>query len=104
MAQRLRRLLADKAPQGAEFTLKSLIDQVHPRSAEELAAALGDLVRKGQLRQIIRVYSRRVPGGGIRDFNSLKEIPPVIHDWRSDTQMEVDPEDYKVVYVLPAHT
>jgi len=81
-----------------EYTLNRLIDLVRPKSTEELAAALGDLVRSGDIKLVIRVVSPSTRGG-IADFASLADVPDVVHDWRSDRDVEVTPDDLRVVYV-----
>jgi hypothetical protein len=92
----LERLLR-KQPR-AEFTLEDFCGMLPSQSRERLAIVLGDLVRSGKLKQIIRVYSRRIPGAGIGDFNSIDEIPAVIHDYHTDTNMEVTADDVVVIY------
>lgn len=99
---RLERLLHQPASQRAEYTLNSLSEIVRPRNREELASVLGDLVRQGELKQVIRVVSPTTQGG-IKDFESFDEVPRVIHDWRTDTEIEVRPDNLRVVYVVHAH-
>jgi len=75
-----------------------LSDLVHPNSVESLAGALGDLVRSGELKLVVRVISPSTLGG-IADFRSLDEVPQIVRDWRSDTEMEVKPQDLRLVYI-----
>jgi len=81
-----------------EYTLNRLSDLVHPNNVESLAGALGELVRSGELKLIVRVISPSTHGG-IRDFHSLDEVPEVVRDWRSDTDIEVKPQDLRVMYI-----
>jgi hypothetical protein len=81
-----------------EFTLNRLTDLVHPTSIELLAGALGELVRSGKLRLVVRVISPSTHGG-IADFDSLDEVPDVIHDWRTDREVEVKADDLRVLYL-----
>jgi hypothetical protein len=81
-----------------EYTLNRLSDLVHPNSVESLAGALGELVRSGELKLIVRVISPSTQGG-IADFRSLDEVPDVIRDWRTDREIEVNTDDLRVVYL-----
>jgi hypothetical protein len=80
-----------------EYTLNRLTDLVHPNSVESLAGALGELVRSGELKFVVRVISPSTLGG-IKDFQSLEDVPPVLRDWRSDTDIEVSPQNLRLVY------
>ena len=81
-----------------EYTLNRLSDLVHPNSRESLAGALGELVRAGDVKLVIRVVSPSTHGG-IADFASLDEVPDTIHDWRTDQDLEVSADDLRVLYV-----
>ncbi len=94
---KLKRLLAEHSGDKSEFTLNDLYDLLHPDSREELAMVLADLVKQGKIKQVIRVISP-TKQGGIKDFNSLDDVPQSIHDWRTDTEIEVHPDDLRVVY------
>lgn len=98
-SQSLRKL-ADLLTIGehAEYTLNRLSDLVEPNSQEALAGALGELVRSGEIKLVIRVVSPSTQGG-IKDFKSLADVPEVVHDWRSDRQVEVTAENLRVLYV-----
>ena len=95
---RLRELLGAPATSSREYTLSWLCDLVHPTSPEGLAVILGELVRRGFLRQVVRVVSPTTQGG-IGDYASLSEVPQFVHDWRSDTEFEVRPGDLRVLYI-----
>jgi len=82
----------------AEYTLNRLSDLVEPNSKEALAGALGELVRSGEIKLVVRVISPRTRGG-IGEFSSLDEVPDVVHDWRSDKDIEVTAEDLRVLYI-----
>ena len=99
---RLEDLLSKQPAVGTEYTLTRLCDLLHPHSQERLASALGDLVRQGVFKLKIRVISPFTQGG-IKDFDSLEEIPPSIHDWRSDSELEVTSENLRVLYKPSAH-
>jgi hypothetical protein len=85
----------------AEFTLEDLYDELQPPSREDLILALGDFVRRGKLKRVIRVVSPKTQGG-IGDYDSLDKVPQFAHDRLTDTQIEVTPDDLKVFYVVPA--
>jgi hypothetical protein len=59
---------------------------------------LAELVCTGELKQVVRVISPSTQGG-IGDFRCLEEVPNVLHDWRADLQIEVRPEDLRVIYI-----
>jgi hypothetical protein len=96
---RLDELLAHLSPSDREFTLNRLCELLHPRSREALASVLGELVRQGVFKLVVRVVSPATQGG-IKDYESLEAVPDSIHDWRSDREIEVTPELLRVVYVL----
>lgn len=98
---RLEGIRREHPGQTTEFTLDRLFDLVQPKTKEELALTLGELVQQGKIKQVIRVESPQTRGS-IKDFNSLKDVPQFIHDWRTDRQIEVSPDDLVVLYVVPA--
>jgi hypothetical protein len=81
-----------------EYTLNRLCDLVEPKSIENLAGALGELVRSGEIKLVIRVISPSTQGG-IAEFSSIDDVPAVVHDWRSDKDVEVRTDNLRVVYV-----
>jgi hypothetical protein len=84
---------------GEEFTFEDFASTFQPANYDLLGIILGELVQAGRLKQIIRVYSHHVPGGGIGDFDSFKKIPPQIADPRAGgINMEVTGEDIRVIY------
>ena len=94
--RRLARLLTTSRHE--EYTLNRLSDLIEPNSKEALAAALGELVRSGDIKLVFRVISPATRGG-IAEFTSLDEVPPVVHDWRTDRDVEVTTDDLRAVYV-----
>ena len=99
---RLANILHEAADRDREYTLNQLAELVEPPNTTQLAALLGCLVREGELRKIIRVVSPTTQGG-IGDFDSLEQVPNEVRDWRTDTMVEVKPDDLRVVYIIPAH-
>lgn len=95
---RLGHFLAEHGASGEQFTFTRLCEVVEPRSREQFAAALGELVRQGILKQVVRVISPTTRGG-IKDFDSLTDVPDRIHDWRADSEMEVEPDSLRIVYI-----
>src|SRR5436190_17939418 len=81
-----------------EYTLNRLSDLAEPNSIETFAGVLGELVRAGKIKLVIRVISPSTQGG-IAEFTSLDEVPDVVHDWRTDRDLEVKTDDLRVVYV-----
>jgi hypothetical protein len=94
---KLRDILVGTKRQGDEFTLNRLCDLATPNSREEFAIILGELARGGLIRLIVRVISPSTQGG-IKDFSTLDEVPEVIHDWRTDLEVHVSPENLCVIY------
>lgn len=58
---------------------------------------LQHLVKLGLLRKVVRVES---PGRGGKDYESLEDVPSVIHDWKTGLDFDVDPDDIRLVYKL----
>jgi hypothetical protein len=79
-----------------EVTLDNLVAQLRPRSVEVLAMILADLTRIGFFHRVVRVESSA--SGGIDDFARLEDVPPRIHDWRTDEDIVVTPDRLRVVY------
>lgn len=90
---RLKKLLQEFAGQRAEFDLNRLCDLVRPNNRDELSIALGELARQGGIKQVLRVISPRTQGG-IGDYESLDQIPRFVHDERTDTEIEINPDDW----------
>jgi hypothetical protein len=83
---------------GQEFTFEDLCEKFPGVDYQTLGIGLGELVRAGRLKMLFRVYSQKVSGGGIQDFDSLEKIPNQIFDWRGGVNMEVTGEDTRVIY------
>lgn len=94
---KLRQLLTTPRRQAEEFTLNTLCDLVTPRDREELAIILSELARTGLVKLVVRVMSPSKQGG-VRDFPDLAQVPEVIHDWRTDTQLQVTSENLSIIY------
>jgi hypothetical protein len=102
LMSKLDQILGARPRQKPEYyTLERLCELIEPRDRDELIVALGHLVRSGKIKSLIRVVSPFTQGG-VADFRSLEEIPPVITDWRSGLVMEVKPENLRIIYVVPA--
>jgi hypothetical protein len=88
--------LFTQAPQ-TEYTPQHLFLLVKPPSPDVLALVLDELEKNGVVTRVFRVESPTTHGG-IRDFNSIDEIPPIIHDWTTDEDIEVGPELIRSVF------
>ena len=97
---KLRDLLSKHADRRAEFTLNDFCDEIEPKSRELMAVILGEFVRRGWLKLIVRVESP-TKGGGIGEFDSIDAVPDFLYDERADRRIEVDPDDLRVVYATP---
>jgi len=94
---KLKQLLVRPRAHPEEFTLNRLCDLVAPHDRDEFAMILGELSRQGLLKLIVRVISPTTQGG-VGDFSTLADVPHVIHDRRTDTNLEVSSENLRIVY------
>jgi hypothetical protein len=79
------------------LSVKRIFDVTHPSSQRALAQILQRLTQEGVLKQIISVESST---GSIGQFDSLSEVPEVIHDRNRDIVVAVRPEDLRLYYKL----
>lgn len=89
---------AEERGPAKEFTVQRIFDTVSPVSQAVLLEILQRLVEQGVLEKILRVESDAM--GGIGDFHSLTEIPPVIWDSRSGHEVEVRLDQVRLIYKL----
>lgn len=81
-----------------ELSLTRIFDEVEPSSISELARILSILVEGGVLEKVIRVESPAL--GGIDDFQSLSDIPPVIFDPFTGSDLQITPSNLKTIFRL----
>jgi hypothetical protein len=81
-----------------ELTVQRLYDVVHPSSQRALAKILIRLVQAGIFKEVVRVESDA--SGGIADFSSLLDVPPVIFDGRIGRIVEVRSDQIHLIYKL----
>jgi hypothetical protein len=81
-----------------QMTFDHLVVKLAPNSVENLAVILAELTKLGLVRRFIRLESPR--GGGVEDYSSLEDVPERIHDWRTDEDIEVTPQNLRVFYML----
>lgn len=81
-----------------ELTVQRLYDVVHPSSQRALAKILIRLVQAGIFKEVVRVESDA--NGGIADFPSLLDVPPVIFDGRIGRNVEVRSDQIHLIYKL----
>ncbi|MCF7817103.1 MAG: hypothetical protein K9M54_04410 [Kiritimatiellales bacterium] len=86
-------------PVGAQLDLNRIYDVAVPRDADQFVLALGAFVSKGLLKRSFRVSSPKW-GGGIAEYDSLAEIPDVIHDTRTDKNITVTSHDVSVIFSI----
>ena len=100
--ERLREFISEQYSaedfQKKVFTLDRLLSLVRPQSTWDFAYVLSDLATKGILHQLVRLHSSSGPG--LRDFERIEDVPATIHDMTIDQEVEVSPENLKVVYKL----
>jgi hypothetical protein len=94
--QRLEGIFRKASPQ-QEFTFQKLFQLVRPSSPQALVLILDELVHEGLIRRLFRVESPQ-SGGGLRDYETLEEIPETLHDWRTDEVTEVTPENVRPIF------
>ncbi|MGB8166254.1 MAG: hypothetical protein WCF18_02110 [Chthoniobacteraceae bacterium] len=81
---------------GREYTFDRLVELTGADEAT-LSLILGELVKHKFLHQIFRVESPA--GGGIDDFESFKDVPVTIKDWRAgDREIPVTSRNLRIVY------
>lgn len=94
--ERLEAWLEGKPLKGKVFPFERMYEIVQPSSMTALARILYELVQYGILKETVSVESSN--GGGIASFDSVTDVPDVIHDLRTDTEMRVRPENIRVLY------
>jgi hypothetical protein len=97
--RRLEKLASSWKP-GEVYTFDHLYQEVSPSSPQALSLILGELTRRGVLQQFVRVESP-FTGSGIKDYPSVLDVPGTIYDWHSDREIEVGPENLRVVFKVP---
>jgi hypothetical protein len=78
------------------YTLSKLLDKLSLNSSFDSALVINILQKEGIISKLLRVESPSL--GGIGNFSSISEIPNVIHDFRTDTEIEVSPDNILVLY------
>lgn len=101
---RLARFLDESRRPGKDryYTLERFFDVAAPSSQRVLLGIVSRLVQQGVLKKLVRVES--VAGGGIGDYESLGEVPPSLFDTRQGVMVEVQPENVRLMYKLPAES
>jgi len=99
---KLTRLISEgqNSSKNWELTINRIYDQSHFSSLFILAEVLQRLVDEGILQKIIRIETAE---GGIAEYTSLDEIPSIVHNWRNDRELIVDPSYLKTIYKLLQH-
>lgn len=94
-AERLLVLLKTAKPR-SEYTVDRLFDQIKPKSSYLFTQFLDSAVQLGVLSRVFRVESPAQ--GGIGDFLSYLDVPPVIYDWRQDIDISVLPKNVEPIF------
>lgn len=94
--ERLEAWLDLKPAKGNVYPFERMYEIVQPSSMAALARILYELVQYGILKETVSVESSN--GGGIASFDCVTDVPEVIHDWRTDTHIRVQPENIRVLY------
>jgi hypothetical protein len=94
--RRLQKLASSWRP-GEVYTFEHLYQKVSPSSPAVFSLMLSELVQRGFLEKLVRVESPSNQGG-IKDFASVSDVPDRIYDWRSDREIEVQPDNLRVLF------
>jgi len=92
---RLNRLASHWHP-GEVYTFDHLYQEISPSSTQNLALIVAELVQRGFLEKLVRVESPT--GGGIKDFPSVEDVPERIYDFHSDREIEVQPDNLRILF------
>lgn len=82
---------------GEVYTFDHLYHEILPSSSTNLALILAELVRQGFLEKLVRVESPYT-GGGIKDFPSVEDVPERIYDSHADQEIDVQPDNLRVLF------
>ena len=93
---RLNKLASSWHP-GEVYTFEHLYQEILPSSPTALSLIVAELVKRGLLEKLVRVESP-FAGGGIKDFASVTDVPDRIYDWHSDREIEVQPDNLRVLF------
>jgi hypothetical protein len=89
---------ADDRPK--EFTVERMFDIAGPIPQPVLLEILQRLVQLGVLEKILRVSPDGM--GGVGDYHSLAEVPPVVHDRLTGQEVQVSLDHIRLIYKLQA--
>jgi hypothetical protein len=80
------------------FTLSMILEKLSLSPSSDSFSTIKYLENTGKIKKILRVESPSL--GGIGDFESIEDIPNIIEDFRTGLELEVEPENIKVLYTL----
>jgi hypothetical protein len=89
---------SDKKNYVCEYTPQRMYDLVRPSNQRVLFQILSSAAEKGILKKVVRVES--VARGGIGDFDSVLDIPLTLLDTRLGYEIEVEPSQIFLIYML----
>ena len=76
-----------------------LYDLIKPTSYDSLIEILNIFEREGIIEKRIRLESPQTKVG-IKDFKSILDIPSTVHDQSQDLDIEVRPENLRLIYIV----
>lgn len=79
------------------FTINRILEKTKPTSTLQFAEILAFLEQEGILQKIFRVESPTTKVG-IKDFSTYLDIPHVIHDPYSDTDISIESDNVVLLY------
>jgi hypothetical protein len=99
-ARNLREFVTRRTGSGV-FTIQRLMQVAKDDNLYEVAGDVADLVEEGLLEQFVVVESPS-GRGQLKEFPSILDVPERLHDWRTDLEFDVAPENIRVLYRVPA--
>ncbi|MEP1383483.1 MAG: hypothetical protein ABJK64_06775 [Paraglaciecola sp.] len=80
------------------FTLPMILEKLSLSPSPSSFSLIKHLEKTGEINKILRVESPSL--GGVGDFESISDIPEVIDDFRTGLELQVRPENIRVLYTL----
>lgn len=85
-----------------ELTFNQLVEKLSPFSISEFTRILAELTTSKVIDQVIRVESPETHSG-IRDYDSIDEVPEQIYDNYTGQTIDVTPQNIKVFFRRSPH-
>lgn len=83
---------------GGAYPLQFILSTLGLEASPEAFSVIYQLEETGCLKRIYRIESSSL--GGLKDFDSIVDIPSEIEDFRTGKILEVTPQNIRVLYVI----